>query len=191
MKTRIAIFASGFGSNARAIMQACHDKKINAEIVLVVSDKKNANVHQFAKEYFVQSVSFERADFQSKEAHEIAIINRLKHDQVDFIVLAGYMRLIGKSLLDEYEGKIINIHPSLLPKYRGLDAIGQAIQNGEKEIGVTVHYVDAGMDTGKIIAQKKIEQNIQGKEKAEIEKLVHEVEHELYVEVLMDLFNKV
>ena len=103
MKTRIAIFASGFGSNARAIMQACYDKKINAEVVLVVSDKKNANVHQFAKEYFVQSVSFERADFQSKEAHEIAIINRLKHDQVDFIVLAGYMRLIGKSLLDEYE----------------------------------------------------------------------------------------
>ena len=190
MKTRIAIFASGFGSNARAIMQACYDKKINAEVVLVVSDKKNANVHQFAKEYFVQSVSFERTDFQSKEAHEIAIINRLKHDRVDFIVLAGYMRLIGKSLLDEYEGKIINIHPSLLPKYRGLDAIGQAIQNGEREIGVTVHYVDAGMDTGKIIAQKKIEQNIQGKEKAEIEKWVHEVEHELYVEVLKDLFNK-
>ena len=191
MKTRIAIFASGFGSNARAIMQACFDKKINAEVVLVVSDKKNANVHQFAKEYFVQSVSFDRADFQSKEAHEIAIINRLKHDQVDFIVLAGYMRLIGKSLLDEYEGKIINIHPSLLPKYRGLDAIGQAIQNGEQEIGVTVHYVDAGMDTGKIIAQKKIEQNIQGKEKAEIEKLVHEVEHELYVNVLKDMFKEV
>ena len=191
MKTRIAIFASGFGSNARAIMQACFDKKINAEVVLVVSDKKNANVHQFAKEYFVQSVSFDRADFQSKEAHEIAIINRLKHDQVDFIVLAGYMRLIGKSLLDEYEGKIINIHPSLLPKYRGLDAIGQAIQNGEQEIGVTVHYVDAGMDTGKIIAQKKIEQNIQGKEKAEIEKLVHEVEHVLYVNVLKDMFKEV
>jgi phosphoribosylglycinamide formyltransferase-1 len=78
-----------------------------------------------------------------------------------------------------------------LPKYRGLNAIEQAIEAGEEEIGVTIHYVDAGMDTGKIIAQKKIEQNIKGKEKTEIEKWVHETEHVLYVEVLRKMFNKV
>ena len=191
MKKRIAIFASGYGSNARAIMEACHEQKIQAEVVLVVSDKKDANVHAFAKEHFVSSVSFERKDFTSKEAHEKAIIKRLKHDRIDFIVLAGYMRLIGNTILSTYENRIVNIHPSLLPKYRGLNAIQQAIDAGEEEIGVTIHYVDAGMDTGKIIAQKKIEQNIKGKEKTEIEKWVHETEHVLYVEVLRKMFNKV
>lgn len=190
MKKRIAIFASGFGSNARAIMQACSKHEINATAALLFSDNAHANALVFASDFSVASEHLDPKAFSSKAAYETALLQLLVKHEIDFIVLAGYMRLIGKTLLDAYEGRIINVHPSLLPKYRGLDAIGQAIQNGDEEIGVTIHYVDAGMDTGRIIAQKKIEQNIKGKEKAEVEKLVHEVEHQLYVEVLRNLFKE-
>ena len=191
MKKRIAIFASGFGSNAHVIMQACDRNEINATVVLLFSDNADANALVFARDFEVASEHLNPKTFNSKADYETALLQLLEQHQIEFIVLAGYMRLIGKTLLDAYEGKIVNIHPSLLPNYKGLDAIGQAIQNGEEEIGVTIHYVDAGMDTGRIIAQRKIEQNIKGKEKAEIEKLVHALEHELYVEVLKGMFDGV
>ncbi len=169
-------------------MQACARNKINATVALLFSDNADANALVFAKQFEVATAHLNPKSFPSKADYETALLQILEQHQIDFIVLAGYMRLIGKTLLNAYEGKIINIHPSLLPKYRGLDAIGQAMQNGEEEIGVTIHYVDAGMDTGRIIAQRKIEQNIKGKEKGEVEKLVHAVEHDLYVEVLRNKF---
>jgi phosphoribosylglycinamide formyltransferase-1 len=190
MNKRIAIFASGFGSNARVIMNACCQKEIQADAALLFSDNADAHVFVFAREFGVHSEHLHPKAFESKAAYENALLQILQHHKIDFIVLAGYMRLIGKTLLEAYEGNIINIHPSLLPKYRGLDAIGQAIENGDEEIGVTIHYVDAGMDTGRIIAQKKIEQNIKGREKTEIEKLVHQVEHELYVGTLKQIFDE-
>lgn len=171
-------------------MQACARNEINATVALLFSDNADANALVFARDFGVATEHLNPKSFSSKVDYESALLKLLVEYRIDFIILAGYMRLIGKTLLDAYEGKIVNIHPSLLPKYRGLDAIGQAIQNGEEEIGITIHYVDAGMDTGRIIAQRKIEQNIKGKEKAEVEKLVHLVEHELYVEVLRKIFQE-
>lgn len=191
MKKRIAIFASGYGSNARAIMDACRKGNLLAEVVLVVSDKPEAHVHQFAKEYMVPSNTYLPKQYSSKQDFEKAILKKLRHDHIELIVLAGYMRLIGPTLLNAFENRIINIHPSLLPKYKGLDAIQQAMDAGDEETGVTVHFVDAGMDTGKIIAQKKLDKSIKGLSKEEVEQLVHEVEHELYVEVLKRMFDGV
>ena len=115
-----------------------------------------------------------------------AILQELKELEVEWIVLAGYMRLIGDTLLTAYPNRIVNIHPSLLPSFPGKDAIGQALAHGVKVTGVTVHYVDAGMDTGPILAQQAVEVVEGDREKTE--QRIHAVEHELYTKTLQQLF---
>ena len=116
-------------------------------------------------------------------------MTHLRDHQIDFIILAGYMRLIGDTLLNAYENKIVNIHPSLLPAFPGKDAIGQAYRAGVKVTGVTVHYVDAGMDTGPIIAQQAVEVAYGDTEDMIAEK-IHKVEHVLYPKVIQELVSK-
>ncbi|HYK73595.1 MAG TPA: phosphoribosylglycinamide formyltransferase [Pseudoneobacillus sp.] len=185
---KIAIFASGSGSNFQAIVDSIHSGSLEAEVSLLVCDRPDAFVVERAKQQAIPTFSFSAKNYPSKFEYEMAILKELQEKGVEFIVLAGYMRLIGATLLKEYEGKIVNIHPSLLPAFPGKDAIGQAIKAKVKISGVTVHFVDEGMDTGPIIEQATV--YLSEKEtKESLQKKIHQVEHHLYPTVLQQLFN--
>lgn len=183
---RIAIFASGSGSNFQAIVDAVQKKTLDVTICLLVCDKPGAKVIERAQQANIETFVFSPKEYANKAAFEQEIVSRLTQLNIDHIVLAGYMRLIGETLLSAYQKRIINIHPSLLPSFPGKDAIGQAFRAGVKVTGVTIHYVDEGMDTGPIIAQKAIE--IEENETIEsLEKKIHEVEHEFYPKTIQSL----
>jgi phosphoribosylglycinamide formyltransferase 1 len=177
--TNIAVFASGNGSNFQAVVDACNNGEITGNVVLAVCDRPGAFVEKRAEQAGVPLFSFSPKNYSCKAAFEMDIVEKLHAQQVDLIVLAGYMRLIGESLLQAYEGRILNIHPSLLPDFPGLDAIGQALEAEVKVTGVTVHLVDEGMDTGPILAQKPV--TIETKDKrADVEAKIRQIEHTLY-----------
>ncbi|KOP71301.1 phosphoribosylglycinamide formyltransferase [Cytobacillus solani] len=183
----IAIFASGTGTNFQAIVDAVKTDKLSAVIKLLVCDRQDAYSIERAIKEKIPSFVFTAKEYASKEEYETEILQRLKELEIDYVVLAGYMRLIGPTLLKNYEGRIINIHPSLLPAFPGKDAIGQALKAKVKESGVSIHFVDEGMDTGPIIAQ----QSVSLSENETIESLqakIHEIEHKLYPQVLQRLF---
>lgn len=187
MMKKVAIFASGSGSNFQAIMDAVKSGSLQANINLMVCDKVGAFAIERAQKEDVPQFVFSAKDYGSKAEYEEEILKRLKSHEIDYIVLAGYMRLIGPTLLREFEGRIINIHPSLLPSFPGKDAIGQALAAKVKVSGVTIHFVDEGMDTGPIIAQKAIE--ISEDETLEsLQNKIHAIEHELYPVVLQKVF---
>jgi phosphoribosylglycinamide formyltransferase 1 len=182
----IAIFASGSGTNFQAIVDAVKNGIVPARVALLVCDKPGAKVIERAERERIPTFVFSPKDYDSKAEFEQAILAELRKREIEFIALAGYMRLIGPTLLDAYEGKIVNIHPSLLPAFPGKDAIGQAYRAGVKITGVTIHYIDEGMDTGPIIAQRAIAIH-EGESLAQLEARIHEVEHELYPAVLKTL----
>ena len=183
----IAIFASGSGSNFEAVAVAAIRGEIAANISLLVCDKPEAKVIERAARLGVPAFVLSPQGFASRAEHEMQILAALKDAGVEFIVLAGYMRIIGETLLGAYGGRIVNIHPSMLPDFPGMDAIAKAYASGAGHTGVTVHYVDAGVDTGPIIAQRRVE--ILPDDTLEtLEERVHRVEHELYVEVLRNIF---
>jgi phosphoribosylglycinamide formyltransferase 1 len=186
---KFAVFASGSGSNFQAIVNAVNNGNLRGELTLLICDKPGAKVIERAKNENIPAFVFSPKNYETKADYEKEILFLLKEKDVQFIVLAGYMRLIGETLLSAYEGKIVNIHPSLLPAFPGKDAIGQAIRAGVKVTGVTVHYVDEGMDTGPIIAQKAIEILEKDNEKTLQEK-IHQIEHDLYPKVLNELFQQ-
>lgn len=182
MASKIAVFASGSGSNFQALYDAIEEGKLQAELTVMITDKPEAYVVQRAKQAGIEALAFAPKTFTSKAAYETQIIKELQAREVEWIVLAGYMRLVSDVLLQAYPNRIVNIHPSLLPSFPGKDAIGQAVAHGVKVTGVTVHYVDEGMDTGPIIAQRAInviDGNLEATEQA-----IHRVEHELYTEAL-------
>ncbi len=184
---RIAIFSSGSGSNFQAIVDAVQSGELDASIKLLVCDQPDAFVIERAKASGIPAFVFRAKDFESKDAFETAIHEELVLHGVEFIVLAGYMRLIGSTLLEKYATNIVNIHPSLLPAFPGKDAIGQALQSGVKITGVTIHYVDAGMDTGPIIEQECI-RITKDETKSSLQEKVHRIEHGLYPRTLNTLF---
>lgn len=188
MATKIAVFASGSGSNFQAIQEAIVRDELDASIELVVTDKPGAYVVTRAQSFGIPVLELSPKEFSSKALYEAAIVDELRSRDVEWVVLAGYMRLVGEVLLGAYENRIVNIHPSLLPSFPGKDAIGQAFAHGVKVTGVTVHYVDAGMDTGPIIAQAAIE--VAEGDLASTEARIHAVEHVLYPATLKKLFRK-
>lgn len=183
---RIAVLASGNGSNFEVIAQAVKDKRIQAELVLLFSDHHDAYVLERGKKFGIPCESFELKEFSNKQSYEKALLNVLKKYNVDLIVLAGYMRIIGTELLGEYPQRIINIHPALLPNFPGLHGIKDAYEAGVKETGVTIHYVDSGVDTGPIIAQGKV-QVAESDSLGDLETKIHDVEHQLYPQVLAEI----
>ncbi|WML50850.1 phosphoribosylglycinamide formyltransferase [Neobacillus sp. PS3-12] len=185
----IAIFASGSGSNFQAIIDAIQEGKLDAQVNLLVCDQPNAFVIERAKNAGIPSFVFQAKQYKSKEAYETEIIEELNKRDVEFVVLAGYMRLIGPGFLNEYQGRIVNIHPSLLPAFPGKDAIGQAIRAGVKESGVTVHFVDEGMDTGPMIAQEAVSIDVNDTSES-LQPKIHAIEHKLYPAVLQRLFSQ-
>lgn len=182
---KIAIFASGSGSNFQAIADAIQEGQLEAKIELVLTDKPGAYVVTRAEKAGIKTVALMPKTFASKQAYEEEIVRILHEKNVEWIVLAGYMRLVGETLLTAFPNRIINIHPSLLPSFPGKDAIGQAVAHGVKVTGVTVHYVDAGMDTGPIIAQVPVEVGATLEETAE---RIHAAEHKLYPATLQRIF---
>jgi phosphoribosylglycinamide formyltransferase 1 len=185
----IAVFASGNGSNFQAIIDAVGARKLDASIKLLVCDKPGAYAVDRAKAAGIDFFEFSAKEYADKQAYEQEILDRFKDRDIELIVLAGYMRLIGPALLSAYEGRIVNIHPSLLPSFPGKDAMGQALAAKVKVSGVTVHYVDAGMDSGPIIAQETVE--IDDNETINtLQEKIHSVEHRLYPAVLQMLVSK-
>ncbi|MCJ7840995.1 phosphoribosylglycinamide formyltransferase [Lederbergia sp. NSJ-179] len=182
-KVKAAVFASGTGTNFQAIMEK---DNLFCEIVLLVCDKPGATVIEKAKGYGVQEFVFLPNSYSSKVEYERELLEKLREKDVEWIFLAGYMRIVGQTLLDAFEHRIVNIHPSMLPKFPGKDAFLQAFQAGVNKTGVTVHFVDTGIDTGPIIAQQEI--NIYPDDTLEtLEERIHRVEHQLYPQVINQL----
>lgn len=181
----LAVFASGNGSNFEAIVEACEEGRVDAGVVLLVCDKPGAYVCERAARHGVETFVFNPKDYGSKADYEAEIVRLLDERGIDLVCLAGYMRMLSGTLLSAYEGRIINIHPSLLPAFKGAHAIRDAFGYGVKVYGVTVHWVDSTMDGGRIISQRAIIYD--GNDIAELETKIHAVEHTLYI----DTINKV
>jgi phosphoribosylglycinamide formyltransferase-1 len=153
---RVGILASGTGSNFKAIAEACRDGKCLAEVAVLLSDRADAGCLNFAEELGIPAYSISRKNFPSREAFEEAFVANLQEFDVQLVCLAGFMRLVHKPLLDAFPNRILNIHPALLPAFPGLESQKQAFDYGVKVAGCTVHFVDAGMDTGPIIVQEAV-----------------------------------
>ena len=183
---KIAIFASGNGSNFQAIAEAVEKGLLHASIELLVCDHPGAYCTDRAEMLNIPVFAFHPMEYPSKQAFEQEILQHLQAKEVELIVLAGYMRLVGPVLLRAYPNQIINIHPSLLPAFPGKNAVLQALTAGVKVTGVTVHYVDEGMDTGPIIAQRAV--SIQKGESIEdIHGKIQQAEHDLYPRIIEHL----
>lgn len=182
---RLALFASGNGSNFEAIAEACERGDIPAEAALLVCDHPAAKVVERAANHGIECFVFNPKEYPSKAEYEREIVRRLDAAQVDLVCLAGYMRICGEVLLSAYGGRIINIHPALLPAFKGAHAIRDAFEYGVKVYGVTIHYVDASLDGGRIIAQRAFA--YEGSDIDELEAMVHATEHPLYVETIKRL----
>jgi phosphoribosylglycinamide formyltransferase 1 len=180
---KIVVFASGNGSNFQAIIDAVQSGEICANIALLICDKPWAHAIERAKEAGIHTFVFNPKDYQFKEDYEKEILCELTKVGADLLVLAGYMRLIGPTLLAEYQGRIVNIHPSLLPSFPGKDAIGQALEAKVKKSGVTIHFVDEGMDTGPIVVQESVAID-ESETKESLQRKIQTIEHRLYPAVL-------
>lgn len=153
---RVAVFISGRGSNMEALVAAADSADYPAEIVLVLSDNADALGLKTAASHGIATAAVPRADFADKRSHEQAIHKTLIDHNVEIVCLAGFMRLLSGAFLQPWVGRIINIHPSLLPKHKGLDTHRKALEAGDAEHGCTVHHVTAGMDEGPAIAQARV-----------------------------------
>lgn len=179
----IAVFASGRGTNFGAIIRAVKRGKIKANLSLLVCDNAKAGAIARAKRAGIKVALVKREDFASKEDFEARIIQCLEENEIDLIVLAGFMRMLSPELVSKYSGRILNIHPALLPSFKGTEGIKEAFDYGVKVTGVTVHFVDAKMDHGPIILQLPV--RIEEKDTQEtLEAKIHKVEHKLYPEAI-------
>ena len=157
-KLALGILGSGKGSNCRAILEEIRDGNLQAEARLVVSDVFNAGILDIARDFGVPNVYLPPGNFRTRlePAIEMELVRLLQQAGTELVVLAGFMRVLKEPMLTAFPRRIINIHPSLLPKFPGIEAWKQALAAGEKITGCSVHYVDAGIDSGEIIAQRKV-----------------------------------
>jgi phosphoribosylglycinamide formyltransferase-1 len=184
-KIKTAVFISGTGSNLKNIIKFSKIKKSPISIDLIVSNNSKAKGLNFADQFSIKKKIF---NFRSFENIEKNILLLLKKEKIKFICLAGFMKILSKNFIKKFDGKIINIHPSLLPKYKGLNTHSRAINNKDKFSGCTVHYVTAKLDSGKIILQKKVK--ITASENVtSLTKKVLKQEHKLYPAAIMKIFN--
>lgn len=181
-KINLAIFASGSGTNFQAIAEACNAGKIKAKVALLVCDKTDAYAIERAKKLGIDTLVLHPKQCADKVDFEQRIVDRLNHEQIDLICLAGYMRIVGPTLFNAFEGKILNIHPALLPSFKGAHGIDDAFNFGVKVFGVTVHFIDLTIDGGTIIMQRAFE--YYGSDRDEVEKRIHQIEHALYPEAI-------
>jgi phosphoribosylglycinamide formyltransferase-1 len=180
---KIAVFASGNGSNFQVLAEAVRDSKIHASLELVVCDKPSAYVLERARLFDVETYIFSPKQYASREAYEEEIVAKLQEKGIELIVMAGYMRLVTRVLVEPYYGRMINVHPALLPAFPGINGMVQALEYGAKVTGATVHFVDGGTDTGPIIAQQAVD--IQDNDTLEtLSSRIQQVEYELLPKVV-------
>jgi phosphoribosylglycinamide formyltransferase-1 len=174
---RLAVLASGAGTNLQAILDQLHGRD-GIEVVGVASNRPDAAALERAVAAGVETAVFERASHPDRESRDAAMADWLEERRAELIVLAGYMELVSSEFVRRFRHRIVNVHPALLPAFPGLDAIDQALQHGVKVVGVTVHFVDEGVDSGPIILQRAIDVPYT-RDVEEVEDLIHPVEHEL------------
>lgn len=182
-RLKLAVLASGRGSNFLAIQESIKRGELNADICIVISDKKDALALDKARDEGISAVCIEPVRYSSKDEYEMEIVRELQNKDVDLVVLAGYMRLVGKEFLKAYPHRIVNIHPALLPSFQGLHAQRQAVDYGVKYSGCTVHLVDDGMDTGPIILQTVVPVYDSDTEDSLSERILIQ-EHKIYSQAL-------
>lgn len=186
---KIAILVSGNGTNMQNLINDCHNGRIPAQALLVITDNPAAGAIARARNYGVKTVVVDRKAYSAKADFEMEIMKRIDGEGIDYIVLAGFMRILSPEFVRKYKGKIINVHPSLLPAFPGAHGIKDAFDAKVKETGVTVHYVDEGVDTGQIILQKKV--SVTPEDTLEtLEAKVHAAEYEIYPEALRKILRR-
>ncbi len=179
----IGVLASGSGTNLQSIIDASESGRINAEVKIVISDTPGAKALERAKKHGIPALLVQRGDFKSKLDFEQRIVSLLAEHGVSLVCLAGYMRIVGKTLLDAFSMRIVNIHPALLPSFPGLDGQRQALDYGVKIAGCTVHFVDELTDHGPIIAQAAVEVKEDDTVDSLRERIIKE-EHRIYPEAI-------
>jgi phosphoribosylglycinamide formyltransferase 1 len=179
---RIVVLASGSGTNLQAILDELHGRE-GIEVVGVGSDKPDAWALERAQVEGVPTAVFERDRYEGREARDAEMGDWIESRGADLVVLAGYMQLLSGDFVARFRNRVVNIHPALLPAFPGLDAIGQALAAGVGVTGVTVHFVDEGVDTGPAIVQRQVPVPASGGREA-LEAAIHAVEHELYPEAI-------
>lgn len=187
--TRLAVMASGNGTNFAALLSYIKQAKLPVEIVRLVVDHDDAKVIDLAKQAQVPVFIINYKDYPNRGSAEKKILQQLANDHIDGILLAGYMRILTPQFVQAYPQKIINIHPALLPSFPGRHGIDDAYHYGVKVTGVTIHFVNAGVDSGKIIAQEPVK--VEADESlASLEAKIHAVEHQLYPKTLQKLITE-
>ena len=184
-KISLAILLSGNGSNLQAIIDNISTGKLKADIKIVISNNQDAFGLKRASENGIKNLCVDNKKFDHRESYDRELIKILKQEKVDLIVLAGFMRILGSNFVKSFPNKIINIHPSLLPKYPGLYTHRKVLENKDEEHGVTVHFVDEGLDTGLIIGFMKLKVKDDENEK-DLEEKIHKLEHYIYPKILSE-----
>lgn len=181
--TNIAVLVSGRGSNLQAIIDSIEEGDLEARISVVISDVRDAHALMRAKKHGIDAVFVDPEKYSSKELYEKEVLKTLEIHEIELVLLAGYMRILGKTLLSAYNNRIINIHPALLPAFPGLHAQKQAFEQGVKVAGCTVHFVDEKLDGGPIIMQSCVEVKEDDTDKSLADRIL-EQEHKIYPEAV-------
>jgi phosphoribosylglycinamide formyltransferase 1 len=179
---RLCVLASGTGTNLQAILDRLHGRD-GIEVAGVASDKPGAIALKRAAEAGVETAVFAGGDYDGREQRDAAMAEWIEGRGPQLVVLAGYMQLLSPSFVARFRNRVVNVHPALLPSFPGLDAIGQALEHGVRVTGVTVHFVDEGVDSGPIVLQRPVPVP-PGRDRAALEETIHAVEHELLPEAI-------
>lgn len=185
---RIVVLISGSGSNLQALIDAAELGGINGQIVAVISNKPDVYGLTRAQNANIPALTLDHRHYDGREAFEVELSNLINQYSPDLIVLAGFMRILNSEFVQPYEGKMLNIHPSLLPKYKGLHTHRRALENGDKEHGVSVHFVTSELDGGPVIAQRTVKVEDSDTEQS-LQQKVQQQEHQLYPEVVAKFCN--
>ena len=180
---RIVVLASGGGTNLQAILDQLHGGEEGIEVVGVGSDKQGVMALERARKAAVETAVFPAADYEDRAARDLDLGNWIEEKGADLVVLAGYMQLLSPEFVARFRNRVINVHPALLPSFPGIDAVQQAIDHGSKITGVTVHFVDEGVDSGPIIMQRPVPV-APNRDSVETERAIHATEHALLPETI-------
>ena len=184
-RVRTAVFISGTGSNLKSLIRFSKSKKSPISVNLIVSNNRKAKGLNYAKKFKIKKKIL---NFQNRKLSENKLLLILEKNNIEMICLAGFMKILSKNFIEKFKGKILNIHPSLLPKYKGLNTHRRVLNNKEKYSGCTVHFVNAKLDSGKIILQKKVKIS-KNETKASLAKKILAQEHKLYPKAILKAFN--
>jgi phosphoribosylglycinamide formyltransferase-1 len=182
----LGVLVSGNGTNLQAILDAVGGGALDARVRCVVSNKMDAYALERARKAGVPALAISHKGYATRAAFDEAVLAALREHGVEWVVLAGFMRVLTPDFLRAFAGRVVNVHPALLPSFPGVNAVAQALAHGVKVTGCTVHFVDDGVDSGPIIAQRAVPV-LDGDDEATLAARVHAAEHELYVSVLADI----